>query len=173
MVVSDALLAVFIVYTHCLDLHVHAARSSSERIIDFCHVEHRYDAIIVPAVIAEGTAIITGEEYDVEVRHVNRRLVSKGKAWVRHDKPNSRTRSCYVEEGGIKDLDKGWGRVRGIETRERVIRTPLSVVCTHDIVFEGIDVLILLTISTRERQWRTHHSTRGQGEIRGGSGPRC
>lgn len=76
--------------------------------------------------------------------------MSESKAWLRRDDSNSCIRPCYVKERWIKELDERWGRVRGVETHEGVVRTPLSVVCAHDIVIEGVNILILLTISSRE-----------------------
>ena len=141
---SDSLLVSSVVRpAHSLDLYVDFARSSSKSIIDFHHVKHRDDTIIVPATVSKRTAIVAGEKNNVEVGDVDRRFVSEGEAWVRHDKPNSCIQSCHVEEGGIKDLDKGWSRVRRIKTHERVVCTPLSVVCTHGIVFKGVNVLRL------------------------------
>ena len=157
---------------HGLDLYVDSTRSSSKSSIDFRHVEHRDYTIIVPAAISKRTRSEAGEENNVEVGHVDWRFVSKAISRVRHDKTSGCIWSYYLEEGGIKDLDGGWGRVRGIETHERVVRTPLSVVRTHDIVIEGVNVLSLLMISSREPRQRTYHNTGRRGEVRGVSGPR-
>ena len=135
---------------HGLYLYVDSTRSSSKGIIDLSHVKHRHDTVIVPAIVSKRTAIIAGEKDNVEVGDVDRRFVSEGEAWVRHDRQNSCIWSRYIDEGGIKDLDEGWGRVCRIKTHERVVCTPLSVVCTHDIVFEGVKVLRLLTHSSCE-----------------------
>lgn len=63
-------------------------------------------------------------------------------------------------------MDEWWGRVCGIETQERVVRTPFSVICTRGIVFERINVLDLLTISSHGHG--RGHTTAPGGKVRFG-----
>lgn len=135
-------------HAHGLDLYVDVTRSGSKGIVDFRHVEHRHDVIIVQG--SRTSAMVAGEENDIEVGDVDRRFVGKGKAWVRHNNPNSCIRSSYIEERVIKDFNEGWRRICRIEANERVVCTPLRVVCTHHIVVKGVNVLSMLTISFRE-----------------------
>lgn len=124
-----------------MDWEVNSACGNCERIIDFCHIEHRDNAVIVPSAVSKRTTIVAREENNIEVRHVDRRLMSNGKSWLRYDKSNRCIWSCYVQEGAIKDLDEWWGCICGIEPHERVVRAPLVMVCTHDIVNERVNVL--------------------------------
>lgn len=94
--------------TRSLNLYTDFA-GSGKGIVNFRHVEHRDDTVIVPAVISKRTTIVAGKENDVEVGNVDWRLVSKGKTGVRRDESNGCIRTRYAKEGGIKDLDERWG----------------------------------------------------------------
>lgn len=76
----------------------------------------------------------------------------KSKAWMRRDKPDSGIWTRHIEEGRVKDLNKGRRRVRGIETDEGIVCAPLSVVCTYDIIIKGVDVLNTLVLRSHEPQ---------------------
>ena len=146
---------------HGLDWHVDCACGSSKRTADLRHVDHRDNAVVVPSTVSKRSATVACEVNDVEVRNIDRRLVSDSKAWVRRDEPDSRIQSSYTEKGGIKDLDEGCGGVCRVESHaKRGVRAPLSVVGAHDIVIEGINVLSLSRIFPRECQWRTYHGSR-------------
>ena len=77
--------------------------------------------------------------------------MSKSKTWIRHNAPNSRIWTRYVEEGTVKDLNEGRRRVRRIESNgDGVVCAPFSVTCTHDIVIEGVGVLSPLASASHE-----------------------
>lgn len=147
---SDVLSVSNINAAHCLDLYVDSTGSGSKRIIYFCHVENRNDTIIVPATISERTAGVARKENDVEVGHIDWRFVSNGKAWMRRDKANGCIRTCYVQEGMVEDLDKGRGRIGGIKPHKGVVCTPMFMVYTYNIIFEGVNVLNVLIIFSYE-----------------------
>lgn len=94
--------------------------------------------------------------------------MSKGKARVGHNKSNSCVRSRYVQERPVKDLNKGWSPVRGIEANERVVCTPLCVACTHDIIIEGVNVLSMLALAISFMNLDRKHTMVSGGNVKSG-----
>jgi hypothetical protein len=83
--------------THRLNLDVDISGCRSQRHVDFCHVDHANNAVVIPATVRKWTAGACKEEY-MKVRNVDGCFMGERKAGIRSNSADGSVRSGDLEE---------------------------------------------------------------------------